>query len=368
MDAAAASPDALGTPLALVEAIDRDGLVRQAWRIDRWPVTIGRALDNTVVLSDAHVAAHHATIDVVAAAAAATLDADAPTDPVPIAEEPIRIAVTAGATRNGVALGRDRLGAGESRVVVDTGNDLELQVGRTQLRLRLPGHALGPELAMTPVVTSDRHWLPTLAIALVVLLFVLANTWLDTDPDNLSRAAGTVVLTTIAAGAIWCGLWALLSKTFTRQGHFGWHVRVFVIASLATMILAAVPPLVAFAFSWPWVTDFSFIAVYATVAAAIYFHLLAVEPQRARLMRAVAVTGFVAGVALSLWFNVQRTGRLGEELYMNHLFPPELRVAKLVPVDRFVQGLAPMQAILDRKAKEPASGDGDARPGGDDDE
>ena len=134
------------------------------------------------------------------------------------------------------------------------------------------------------------------------------------------------------------------------------------------MILAALPPLVAFAFSWPWVTDFSFIAVYATVAAAIYFHLLAVEPQRVRLMRAVAVTGFVAGVALSLWFNVQRTGRLGEELYMNHLSPPELRVAKPVPVDRFVQGLAPMQAILDRKAREPASGDGDPRPGGDDDE
>ncbi len=368
MDAAAASPDALDAPLALVEAVDRDGLVRQAWRIDRWPVTIGRALDNTVVLSDAHVAAHHATIDLVTPALAADAAADTTADAVPAPEAAARIAVTAGATRNGVALGRDRLRAGESRIVVDTGGDLELHVGRTLLRLRLPGHALAPELAMTPVVTGDRHWLPTLAIALVVLLFVLANAWIDTDPDNLSRAAGAVVLTTITGGAIWCGLWALLSKTFTRQGHFGWHVRVFVIASLATLILAVLPPLVAFAFSWPWVSDFSFIAVYATVAAAIYFHLLAVEPQRVRLMRAVAITGFVAGVALTLWFNVQRTGRLGEELYMNHLFPPQLRLAKLVPVDRFVHDLGPMQAILDRKAKEPASGDGDARPGGDDEE
>ena len=365
MDAAAANPAALGAPLALLEAIDRDGLVRQAWRIDRWPVTIGRALDNTVVLSDAHVAAHHATIDIVAAAPA--LDVDVPPDVVP-ALESTRIAVTAGATRNGVVLGHDRIRAGESRVVVDTGNDLELHVGRTQLRLRLPGHALGPELAMTPMVTSDRHWLPTLGLAIAVLVVVLANTWVDTDPDNLSRAAGAIVLTTIAGGAIWCGLWALLSKTFTRQGHFGWHVRVFVIASLTTLILAVLPPLVAFAFSWPWVTDFSFVAVYATVAAAIYFHLRAVEPQRVRLMRAVAITGFVVGVALSLWFNVQRTGRPGEELYMNHLFPPQLRVARLVPVDRFVQGLGPMQAILDRKAKEPASGDGDARAGGDDEE
>lgn len=365
---ASASPGALAAPgpaLALLEAIDRDGLVRQAWRIDRWPVTIGRALDNTVVLSDVHVAAHHATIDLVAPAQ--PLDADAPSDVVP-AQDAARIAVTAGATRNGVALGRDRLKAGESRIVVDAGSDLDLHVGRTQLRLRLAGQALEPELAMAPTVTADRHWLPTLAIALVVLLFVLAVTWIDTDPDNFSRAAGTIALTTIAAGAIWCGLWALLSKTFTRQGHFGWHVRVFVIASLTTMILGALPPLVAFAFSWPWVTDFSFVAVYATVAAAIYFHLLAVEPARVRLMRAVAITGFVAGVALSLWFNVQRTGRPGEELYMSHLFPPQLRVARPVAVDRFVQQLGPMQAILDRKAREPASGDSDPRAGDDDDE
>ena len=187
---AAASPGALAAPgaaLALVEAIDRDGQVRQAWRIDRWPVTIGRALDNRVVLSDIHVAAHHATIDLVAPALSP--DTDVPADAAP-APDATRIAVTAGATRNGIALGRDRLSAGESRIVVDTGRDLELQVGRTQLRLRLAGHALGPELAMAPAVTGDRHWLPTLAIALAVLLFVLATTWINADPDNFSRAAG----------------------------------------------------------------------------------------------------------------------------------------------------------------------------------
>ena len=58
---------ALAEPLALLESVDRDGLVRQSWRIERWPVTIGRALDNTIVLSDPHVAAHHATLDLVAA-------------------------------------------------------------------------------------------------------------------------------------------------------------------------------------------------------------------------------------------------------------------------------------------------------------
>ena len=51
---------------------------------------------------------------------------------------------------------------------------------------------------------------------------------------------------------------------------------------------------------------------------------------------------------------------------MNHLFPPQLRLARPISVDRFVAGLAPMQAILDKQAKEQGSGEGDAR--GDDDE
>jgi len=346
--------DEVAAPLeapALLEAIDRDGMVRQSWRIEHWPVSIGRALDNQIVLSDPHVAAHHATIDVVPGAAGA----------------PARIVVGAGTTRNGLVVGRERIAGGAHKEIADSGRDLELQIGRAQLRLRLPGHALGPEQAMSPVVATEHRWLPTAAIALAVLAIVLANTWIDTDPEALARSVGAVLLTTIAGGAIWCGLWALLSKTFTRQGHFGWHVRVFVVASLALLVLSVLPALFAFSFSWPWVTDFSFIAVYATAAAAIYFHLLAVEPARRRLMRGVAATGFIVGVALSLWFNVQRTGRPGEELYMNHLFPPQLRLAKPTSVDRFVNGLAPMQAILDKKAKEQSGGDGDAR-GGDDDE
>jgi hypothetical protein len=336
---------------ALLEVVDRDGLVRQSWRIDRWPVSIGRALDNTIVLSDPHVAAHHATIDVVAGA-----------DPAPA-----KVVVAAGETRNGVVVrGRERVAGGAAKEIADDGRDVELQIGRAQLRLRLPGHALAAEQPMTAVVDIDHRWPPTLAIAGAVLAVVLATTWIETDPDALARSAGAVVLTTIAGAAIWCGLWALLSKTFTRQSHFGWHVRVFVVASLVLLALAVVPPLVAFAFSWPWVTDFSFVAVYATAASAIYFHLLAVEPARRRLMRGVAATGFVVGVALSLWFNVQRTGRPGEELYMNHLFPPQLRVARPTSVDRFVGSLAPMQEILDRKAKEQSGSDGDGR--GDDDE
>jgi hypothetical protein len=345
------APPPAGT--ALLEAIDRDGLVRQAWRIERWPVMIGRALDNDVVLTEPHVAAHHATIDFVPPADGA---------------HTATLVVSAGATHNGLAVARERIGGGESKTFADTGRDLDLHIGRTALRLRLPGHTLLPEQPLAPMMSRELGWLPTAALALVAIVAVMFSTYIDTDPDGLGRAIGTAVLGTLMVAALWCGFWALLSKIFARQSSFGWHVRVFVIASLAGVVLGAVPPLAAFAFSWPWVTDFTFVAIYATIAGTIYFHLLAVEPGRQRLMRAVALTGFAVGVALQLWFNVQRTGRPGEELYMNHLFPPQLRLAKPVSVDRFVEGLAPVQAILDKQAKEQTGTDGDSRGGSDDDE
>ncbi|HZV93691.1 MAG TPA: FHA domain-containing protein [Caldimonas sp.] len=330
---------------ALIEALDRDGAVRQAWRVARWPVTLGRALDNDVVLTDPHVAAHHASID---------HDANG------------SVVVRAGQTRNGLTIGRERVEGGASRRFADPGRDLELHLGRTALRLRLAGHALAPEQVLAPRVALERRWAPTLALAVAVLAIVLFNTWLDNDPDNLSRAIGSALLTAITGGAIWCGFWALLSKLFARQSNFGWHVRVFVIASLVMLALSALPPLLEFSLSWPWLTDFSFVAAFATMAGAVYFHLLAVEPGRRRLMRGVAVTGFAVGVALTLWFNVQRTGRPGEELYMNHLFPPALRLARPVSVDHFVDGMAPMQSILDRQARERNGSEDDAASGDDD--
>ena len=345
---AAATPPA---PAALLEAVDREGLVRQAWRIEHWPITIGRALDNDVVLTDPHVAAHHARVEWQT-----------------MAEANAALTVRAGDTKNGLAVGRDRLAGGESKSFADPGRDLDLLIGHTALRLRLPGHALAQEQLLAPIVAVERRWLPTLGLALVVLAVVLFNAYLDNDPDGLSRAIGTALLTAVSGGAVWCGFWALLSKLFARQSNFGWHVRVFVIASLVMLAITALPPLLAFSFSWPWLTDFSFVAVFATIAAAIYFHLLAVEPGRQRLMRAVAVTGFVVGVALTLWFNVQRTGRLGEELYMNHLFPPALRLAKPTSVDHFVNGLAPMHAVLDKKARDKGSSSGDEAASSDDDD
>ncbi len=326
--------------LAWLEVLDRDGLPRQSFAVPQWPLRIGRALDNDVALSDVHVAPHHLAIEPSASG----------------------LSLTLAETRNGALLGGKRLRSGESATLALDGEPVDIVVGRTHLRLRLPGHALAPELPLAPTGSLARRGAPIVLAAMLLLAGLLFSTYLDTDPEGLARAVGSTLLTALVSGAIWCTVWALLSKTFTRQAHFGWHLRVFLYASLALLVAGTLPALLAFAFSWPWVSDFGFIVTIVIISSALYFHLLAVEPARHRALKWVAATCAVVGVMLTLWFNLQRSDQFGDELYMNHLFPPALRIATPVSSDAFVDDLAALKARLDKKAKEPARGEEGAAP------
>jgi len=329
-------PGALGH----IEVLDRDGQIRQSLTVAQWPLRIGRALDNDLVLSDPHVAAHH----------------------LHIASTETGLQLHVDETRNGVQLGtRQRLQQGESAPLPAQGEPIELMAGRTRLRLRLPEHAVAPEVVIAPAVSLRRRAAPLLLSAFLLIGGLLFNNYLNTDPDGLTRVIGNTLLSAFVGGAVWCGFWATLSKIFTRQTYFLWHLRVFLVAGIALMLIDIVPALFAFAFSWPWLTDFAFIGEIAVAAAALYFHLLAVEPARHRLLKWVAAVCAVVGIGLTLWFNVQRNDMYGDELYMSHLFPPALRLARPIGTDAFITGLGPLKAMLDKKAKEPGRDDGSTR-------
>jgi hypothetical protein len=321
--------------LGAIEVLDRDGQVRQSLAVRTWPVAVGRALDNDLVLADPHVAAHHFRI--------------AATD--------TGLAIEVGDTRNGVTLGARQLGAGATQAIDAHGKPPLIAIGRTRLRLRLATHALEPELPLVAPASRWGHGGVLAAAAAALVAGLLVRTWLEADPDVFGRAALSAVLALGVSVALWCGAWALLSRIFTRQAQFGWHLRVFVFASLAWLVVEAASSVLAFAFDWTWLADFAFVGTMAVAGAALTFHLYAVEPSRPRLMRAVGAVAAAAGTALTMWFNVQRTDRFGDDLYFSRLLPPTLRLAGTVPVDRFVDGLAALQAPLDRKAREPSPGD-----------
>jgi hypothetical protein len=318
--------------IAVLEVLDRDGHVRQYMPIEAWPVSVGRALDNDLVLDDVHIAAHHFSL----------------------VRDEAGVFVEVGETINGLSADGRRLERGARSAV---GNQaLRLDVGDSHLCLRLAEHPLAPEKAIRRPHTLWHNVWPPLAAGMAALATLLFSTWLDTDPDELTRALGGVLVSMLSAGLAWCAAWSLLSKIFTRRSHFWWHVRVLLLAVLAIQLVLTGSNFLAFALSWPAISDFAFVPVYAVAAATLYFHVLGIEPRRPARLQAVALGVFIAGVSLSLWFNYQSRDQLGEELYMNHLFPPDWRLARPVDTATFVKGVVPLQARLDEKAKKRESG------------
>jgi len=314
--------------VAVLEVLDRDGGVRHGVSVREWPLRVGRALDNDLVLDDPHTAAHHFSV--------------APDDEG-------RIVLTVGESANGLQADARRLAGGERFEVPDT--PPLLLAGRTHLRLRLATHVLPPERPLAPS-RAQALGLPSLALLTLAVALVLAfGSWLDSDPDFFVRALGSFALTAVTVGLAWSGVWTLLSKIFTRQGHFGWHLGVMLISVLAWELVTTGTALLAFAFSWPWLTDFNFVPGAVILGAMLYFHLQAVEPLHPRRTQGFAIGAVLVGCGLNLWFNLQGSDRAGSELYMNHLFPPALRVAKPMEMSEFMQGVAELQPRLDAQAK-----------------
>lgn len=320
--------------LALLEVLDRDGHVRHQVAATRWPLSVGRAIDNDLVLDDPHVAPHHFSVNV---------------------DDEGQVFVTVGDTVNGLQVGRQRL-ARDSRVPVG-GETLPLVAGRTPLRLRLAGHQVAAEMPMA-VTRSLLVELSSVVILLVVVAAMIAfDTYLSAEPALLTRELGREAIKSIGLGLVWCGFMSVLSKVFTRQASFGWHLRVMLGAVAAWKLIGAVTGALAFVFSWPWISDYAFVATCAVAGVALYVHMLAIEPRHPARWRVVGGSAALTAVALTLWFNHQATDRFGDELYMSHLLPPSLRLARPVSTDTFLQSVAPLQKTLQEKAAELDEGD-----------
>lgn len=315
--------------LALIELLDRDGAVAHRVAVTRWPVTLGRALECDVLLDDPHAAAHHARL----------------------AHADGRLTLTVGDTANGLRIAGRLLPRG-SEVAVASGS--EWQIGRTRLRLRLPGEALAPEQPLAPPAPLRGRWLAAGLVSLVVWL--LGEHWLQSDPGDPASGYLSALVAVPIGLALWCFLWALGSKLFARHFDFFAHLRLALAVLLASLLLGTALPLAAFALSWPWLTRWGEVLTLALGCALVYGHLRLIVPSRRQALAVGFATMFTVGVALKLVLNHQRTDRWFSPLYLNTLAPPALRLAPTIPVEQFVDEARALRTPLQRRAldKEPA--------------
>jgi hypothetical protein len=320
--------------LALIEVEGRDGRIAQWLDVPDWPMSIGRALDNQLVLDDPYVAARHARL---------ALDGDG------------QLTLSVLETRNGVTMEGRHLGAGTVAAVPVGGT--QLQIGSTRLRLRLPGEALAPERAL-PRGRPGLRALPAVA-GIALLLLQMALHGLSEDPGSDYSTWLPIAVGLPLAVAAWAALWALMSKLFNHRFEFAGHLRIALPWLLAAALVEALGPPLAAALDagalWYLVPPLTLLMA----ALMVRDHLALLLPLHPRTVTVAVATVAVAGFAISLALVHRSHDSFSSAPYMSTLPLPGLRLPAAVPTTRLVDDMAPLAERLARRVRKARSDDED---------
>jgi FHA domain len=306
--------------LALIEVLERDGRTGRTVDVHHWPLTLGRALDNTLVLDDLHVAAAHATL--------------AP-------NEQDNLVLTVGTSDNGVLVD-GKLHAAGQQVALPASGAL-LQLGAVRLRLRLRGEPLAPERRLI----FTEHKPATMAVQAALLFVIMtARQWVSLDPgaDFTAWLPLLFGLPLVIVG--WCGAWAIASKLFQHRFDFWGHLRLVLPWALATELVETLLPQLGASLAWPLLWQLSTPITVVLLALLLRAQLAHVLPQHGRI-----VTGTVAALALAVGGVTLATlnrnaDRFTRAPYMSTLPLPALRLSGAVPPQTLVESMAPLREQL----------------------
>ena len=313
-----------------VELLARNGDVLQRQRVDRLPIRIGRGYGNDVILDDDYAAASHAVVEPDAAGGLLLRDL--------------------GSTNGIVVAGRRAQEAALS-------GDTVVRIGHTALRVRAADWPVAPEL---PDRTFHR-WeggLPgAIGLALTGAVALLVRWLTDTEFFESARYAEALA-GGLAAALLWAGVWACANRLFGRHARLGRHLFVFGCGVTAVLAWALLGSTLGYAFSAEAFTHYGSHVATILLAGTVYFHLCTVRPRNRMRYRWVCAGLAVLGSGLILAGNLQRTGRLSDELYMAVLLPPGARVSPDHGVDEFMRDVEAMQGPLDRsRGRKPGDDD-----------
>ena len=313
--------------IALIELLERDGRVGRCVDVHRWPVTLGRALGNLVVLDDPHVAAQHASL-------------------APDATGVLRL--TVGNSRNGVQLGRAQLAAGSSQALAEGS---VLQLGGQRLRLRLKHDTLAPERPLAAALSGGNAGRMAVYAALLLAL-VGAEHWVGLDPGADFTAWLPMLVSLPVALVGWCGAWALASKLFQHRFDFWGHLAILLPWLLALQLLDLVLPQAAAAGGWPglWLATKPLSAVLA--ALLLRAHLAHVLPGHARALGGATAALVLTSGVVAAAVNLRSHGQLFTAPYMATLPTPALRLGSPVPPQDLVDAMAGLREPLREQVRE----------------
>jgi pSer/pThr/pTyr-binding forkhead associated (FHA) protein len=298
----------------MLEVLDRGGRVQQRVKVTQDVLTLGRAPDNTIVLDDAFVDAHHAELHVVDGT----------------------VEVHDLASLNGVWLdGREAKGV----TALQAGQ--ELRIGHSHVRLRALSASVPPArrdtTARGPLAWLRRPLvlLPALSLAAVALVF---EAWMaETRALNVGILANELAYPLLFL-LLWAGLWAAVNRLTTHRANFAVHLAIGALALAGVFLADPLAAMIAFAFDWhASLSGLLLLLEIFVMSIALFAHLQYVADGRRSLqvLGAVAVSALLFGSpVLGDW--LRRDEFMAQPMLMPLLLPPGFQVVEGSTVEEFV--------------------------------
>jgi len=188
-------------------------------------ITIGRALDNDVVLDDPHVDAHHARLEPQA--------------------DGSHVLVDLGSVNGLGAIG----GARSDRVVFAPG--AVVTIGRTPLRVRTSDEQLPPALPLRATSAGPGPtWLlrTRVRIGIIAGCFALNgfDTWLHATQHGVASQLFSEALFGVVMLAIWAGVWSVAARVVVGRFHFPLHAAFGALGVIAFVLRQRLLDFIAF--------------------------------------------------------------------------------------------------------------------------
>jgi FHA domain-containing protein len=316
-------------PLGYVERLDGKGGVVERFPIESFPIKIGRAYGNDVILDDPYVCPAHVAI--------------AP-------DEQGRLMVTDLESVNGL-----RESAWEKPVAsLEIRSGSQFRIGHTQLRYCGVDHALAPTLVDRD---SRRLWLNSPYTAVIVGVAVFLLLCLDAYLTIIERVTFAAIvsepLSTFAMLLLWSGLWALASRVIVSRFHFPQHATIACGAIIGFFLLSFFAEW--FEFLFPSVPTLWIAGLFGSgliIGALVYGHLkFASTMQRhSRLWATLSVSAVVVGVsAISDYAGRSKFSNAME--FTGILKPLDAAWLPAITIDEFVERSQKIRQDLDALAQ-----------------
>jgi FHA domain len=338
------------------------------FEVKQWPVCVGRALNNDLILIDPFVAPHHARIE----------------------QNENGYHIVALQTDNGVELENGEHIRADEQQVWQEGK--LANIGQCRLSLFSEEASLAPEKSLSQAsaqqaikkaaaqISSDQAlanaaakssehtvtWQDSFKLVAMLLLVITGESFISNNPDvfvlNTLKTTGTFIAGLLA----WALVWAILSKVFSGAMRYGAHFFAAVKAVVVMQLVLWLLHTAAFAFSIELLGQFDSILFILLLGWLLFKHLkIALSgnehsgKRTEKLIQYGVVSLMLGAIALTLGVRYNTSGRITDGLYMTNFMPPSWRLHKAKSPEVLEQGMADLKARTDRQLAKDSSSDSD---------